>query len=43
MATSQKISNLNEVSSPNIEDVFPIVNNGETKKVTLDVVIQQEV
>ena len=41
MATSQKISALNEVSSPNIEDVFPIVSKGETKKVTLDVVIQQ--
>ena len=41
MANSQKISSLNEVSSPLITDVFPIVSNGETKKVTLDVVIQQ--
>ena len=41
MANSQKISSLNEVSSPSISDVFPIVSNGETKKVTLDVVIQQ--
>ena len=31
----QKISQLNEVTSPNSSDVLPIVNNGETKKITV--------
>jgi hypothetical protein len=31
----QKISQLNEVTSPNSTDVLPIVNGGETKKITV--------
>ncbi len=31
----KKISDLNEVTSPNSSDVLPIVNSGETKKITV--------
>jgi len=30
---SKKITELNEVTSPTISDVLPIVDNGETKKI----------
>lgn len=40
---NKKISELNELNSPTISDLIPIVNNGETKKITFQNLKQKSI